>query len=88
MHIYDQLRDIKIYCFPTLTDHDVSADFSNEHFDCDPTDRIHANLDNIIDSIAMVLDPAMATHLDHQAQLTGIYEQTMRAREIAPKKNK
>ncbi|KAK7920057.1 hypothetical protein PG985_008079 [Apiospora marii] len=83
--IYEQLREIKIYCFATLIDYNVST---TEHCFCNPSKRIHANLDGIMNNIANVLDPTMETHLEHRAKLTGLDEQSMKAREIAPKKNR
>ncbi|KAK8078257.1 hypothetical protein PG996_004427 [Apiospora saccharicola] len=86
--IYRHLQDIKIYSFPSLTHNDESTNFSKDHYICSPVKPIRYKLRRTMENIAKVLDPDMGIHLDHQANLTGLDEQSMKAREKAPMTNK
>ncbi|KAK6844678.1 hypothetical protein PG995_014788 [Apiospora arundinis] len=46
--------------------------YSRLHDQCEPEDRINKQLDDIMDSIAKVLNEDLEQHLDRQAALTGL----------------
>ncbi|KAK7949263.1 uncharacterized protein PG986_010149 [Apiospora aurea] len=69
------IRDIKIFSLPEAANHRITTIHGKTHDDCNPTVRIHSQLDKVLSIIADDLGEQLEGSLDQHAKLTGLDKQ-------------